>query len=813
MTNYKKSAPHDAAHTHVCGESEYVDDRTVLKNELFMDVFYSSRAHAKIKKLNFDKVLADPDVVAVYTGDDFHHNLWGTIFQDQPLLAVDKVQFAGEPIAVIVAKSTEAAQWAKQRVEIEYEDLPAVMSIAQAKKEKSWIADSRFIRRGDVKAGMDKAKHKLKGSITIQGADHFYLESQTTVVYPLEDGQMEVHSSSQHPTESQHVVAHALGLPAREVVCIVKRMGGGFGGKESQAAPFAAMAALAAQKLNRPIRVALTKDDDMIMTGKRNPFENEYEIGFNDDGTLVALDLKLYSDAGAYADLSTSIMERAMLHSDNSYFIENLHVEGQVCKTNHHPHTAFRGFGGPKGVATIEQIMDQIAHHLNMDPLEVRKVNAYGIDDRNVTHYGQKFENNCIPRLFNDIEKLADYSERRKEINEFNKESIANNGQFLKGLATTSVKFGISFTTRFLNQANALIIIHNDGSIQIATGATEMGQGVNVRIATLVTTELGIPKSQARVMPTRTDKNANTSPTAASSGTDLNGGAAILATRKIKWRLSEFASLLLKKPKELWASKTAGLGSEPEIILQNKGIDINDPNLDADWTSGKATYFDIIFEDGHVWHKDDPKNKITFETLIIEAYLNRISLSDYAHYRIPGIEFNKLTGEGDAFLYFSQGVACSETLINRDTGEVKVERTDILMDLGRPINHDLDVGQVAGAFIQGMGWVTTENLFYNDQGLLLSHAPSTYKIPNIQDTPRVFNIELFQNEENYANVRGTKAVGEPPLLLALSVWSSIHNAVSYLDQYKDNYPQIRIPATSENIMRALEPAAFKRWEA
>lgn len=804
MRKFKSPKHHDSAHMHVTGESEYVDDRSIMRNELFMDVFYSTRAHAKIKKLNLDKIYEDPDVVAAYTGYDFAHNRWGTIFKDQPLLATDEVQFAGEPIVAIVAKTFEAAQYAKQRVEIEYEDLPAVLSIQQAKKEKSFIADSRYIRRGDWKAAMEKAPHKLEGRITIQGADHFYLESQATIAYPLEDGQIEVHSSSQHPTETQHVVAHGLGLPDSYVVCQVKRMGGGFGGKESQAAPFAAMAALAAQKLNRPVRLVLTKDDDMVMTGKRNPFENDYQVGFDKDGVIQSLNVELYSDSGAYADLSTSIMERAMLHSDNAYYIENINVVGQVCKTHHHPHTAFRGFGGPKGVATIEIIMEKIAHHLGLDPLEVRKRNLYR-DGRDVTHYLQKFKNNCLPRLFETIEQKVDYKRKREAIEAFNSE----NDQYLKGLSITPVKFGISFTTRFLNQANALVIIHQDGSMQVATGATEMGQGVNARIASLVTSELGLPREAAKLMPTRTDKNANTSPTAASSGTDLNGAAALLATRKIKMRLSELATKLFELPREQWASKTAGLGTQEEVKLEHANLDENDPNAGADWNSGIATYFDIIFENGEVYRKNDPNNKISFQDLIIEAYLNRISLSDYAHYKIPGIEFNKLTGEGDAFLYFTQGVACSEVTLNRDTGELKVDHVDIQMDLGRPIEHDLDVGQVAGAFIQGMGWVTTENLFYNDQGLLLSHAPSTYKIPNIQDTPRIFNIELLKNEENYMNVRGTKAVGEPPLLLAISVWAAINNALTYLDHHKDQYPQIKIPATNEEILKGMYPHRFQ----
>jgi xanthine dehydrogenase large subunit len=803
------SLPHDYAHTHVAGESEFVDDRPVLKNELFCDVFFSSRAHALIKRIDFTEALKMPGVVEIFTGRDFHDNFWGTIFKDQPILATDKVQFAGEGIAIIVAESLEAAQRAKHKIIIEYTDLAPVLSISEAKAAQSFIIPARKIERGEVDRMMKSSPHSLSGKIVIQGHDHFYLESQVSIAYPLEDGQMEIHSSTQHPTETQHVVAHALGLPDKDVVCQVKRMGGGFGGKESQSAPFAAMAALAAMKLKRPVRICLTKDDDMIMTGKRNPFENDYKVGFDDQGKILALEVNLYSDAGAYADLSTSIMERAMLHSDNSYYIPNMRVVGQVCKTNHHSHTAFRGFGGPKGVATAEKIIEEIAHYLKIDPVDVRKVNLYSDEDnRNLTHYGQIVKNNCLEQLVTGLEKNADYRNRRKEIETYNK----SNKDFVRGLSLTTVKFGISFTTRFLNQGNALVIIHNDGTLQISTGATEMGQGVNARIAQMVTNELGLPRHEARVMPTRTDKNANTSPTAASSGTDINGAAALLAVRKIKKRLSGLALKLLDIPKEKWASKTAGLGTQPEVEIEDLYLNENDPNSGADWKSGIATYFDIQFQDGWVFHPDHLDKKIEYKYLVLEAYLNRVSLSDYAFYKIPGIEFNKITGQGDAFLYFTQGAACSEVSLNRHTGEVKVLRTDILMDLGRPVNEELDLWQISGAFIQGLGWVTTENLFYNDQGLLLSHAPSTYKIPNVQDTPREFNIKLLENDENYANVRGTKAVGEPPLLLALSAWTAVTNALSYLPLYEKKYPEIIIPATSENVLRAIVPERFKAWE-
>ncbi len=804
------SLPHDSAHLHVSGRSEFVDDRARMPNEVFVEVLFSPHAKARIKKLKLNRALQSPGVLGIFTAKDLHDNLWGTIFRDQVLLVDQEINFAGEVIALIAATSSDLAAQAKALVEVEYEVLPAILSIQEAIQKKSFIADARKIERGEVDLALRKSPHRIKNSVVIRGADHFYLESQVAIAYPKEDGQIEIHSSSQHPTEVQHVVSHALGLPSRNVTCIVKRMGGGFGGKESQAAPIAAYAALVAQKLGRPARLVLTKDDDMIMTGKRNPFENFYEVGFDDQGKILALDAKLYSDGGAFADLSTSIMERAMLHSDSAYFIPNIRVVGQVCRTNYHPHTAFRGFGGPKGVAMTEKIIEEIAHFLNKDALEIRKLNCYQNDDKhNITHYDQIFENNCLPELFSQLEKESQYQSRRKEIQKHNLEALKNHSSILKGLSLTPVKFGISFTTKFLNQANSLVIIHRDGSLQVSTGATEMGQGVNARIAELISTELGLPRHHVRLTETRTDKNANTSPTAASSGTDLNGAAALLATRRIKSRLSELASHLFDLPFERWAQKTAGLGTEEEISV-GRGPETNDPNENAEWASGIAEFFGVTFQDGFVFLKTNPQKKISFESLVTEAYYQRISLSEYAHYKFDNLSFNKLTGKGDAFLYFTQGVAASEVAVDRDTGEVKVQRVDMIMDLGRPINEALDMGQVTGGFIQGMGWVTTEKLFYKDS-LLLSHAPSTYKIPNIQDTPRIFNVRLLNNNKNKANVRGTKAAGEPPLLLCLSVWTAVHDALKCLPHFEKDYPQLELPATNEEILKAAFPAAFKKW--
>ena len=810
--------PLDSAHTHVTGRSEYIDDRPRLSHEVDVEVLPSPHAHARIITIRTERALQVKGVLAIYTAKDFHSNLWGTIFKDQPLLADQIVQFVGEGVAIIAAENRFAAREARTLIDVDYEVLPPSLSITDALEKKSFIGFERKIERGQVETALAAAPHFLTGEIVIRGADHFYLESQATIAYPKEDGQIEVHTSAQHPTEVQHVVAHGLGLPDKDVVCIVKRMGGGFGGKESQAAPFGAYAALVAQKLRRPARLILTKDDDMIMTGKRNPFQNRYRVGFDDDGRILALDAQFHSDSGAYADLSTSIMERAMLHADNAYYIPNLRVTGQVCKTNFHPHTAFRGFGGPKGVATIEKIIEIIAHRLSKDPLEIRMLNVYSDkkladgSTADITHYGQRVENNCLPRLFSDLKKSSNYTEARTRITQANEETAARGpGGQLLGLSLTPVKFGISFTTRFLNQANALVIIHRDGSIQVSTGATEMGQGVNSRIAQLIASELGIPRSQIRVMATSTDKNANTSPTAASSGTDLNGAAALLACRQIKARLSQLAEKLFDVPEPRWAKHTAGLGTEGEI--EAPGIArVNDPNEGADWPTGIAEYAGVVFAEQSVFRRSTPDMRISFSDLVNEAYLNRVSLSDYAFYRIPNLSFDKLTGKGDAFLYFTQGAAVSEVSLDRDTGEVKVLRTEILMDLGRPVNEALDVGQISGGFVQGMGWVTTEKLFYSAAGALLSHAPSTYKIPSIQDTPREFKIELIQNDENYKNVRGTKASGEPPLLLAISVWTAVSNALSYLPIYREHYPEIELPATQAVVLRAMEPERFARME-
>ena len=808
----KPSPPHDSSITHVTGASEYVDDRPMQVGELFVGCYFSRVAHAEVKSIDASAALKIPGVAAVVTAKDVAHNAWGPIFQDQPIIADKVVTYAGEVIAVVGASSPESLRAGLNALKVELKQLPSVMSISDAVAKQSFIGSERFIRRGDADNALKTAPHRIHGKLKIQGADHFYLESQAAVAYPGENGQMVVHSSTQHPTETQHVVAEALGVNFSDVVCIVKRLGGGFGGKESQSSPIAAYAALIAKKTKRPARIILTKDDDMIMTGKRNPFEIHYEVGFDKNGSILALRSRLYSDGGAYADLSTAIMERAMLHSDNAYFIPHVEVLGQVCKTNYHPHTAFRGFGGPKGVAVIEGVIEDIARELKMDALDIRLRNVYreGFD---TTHYGQVVENNLLPELFRDLEKTSDYRKRRAEISKHNRKALestdrlAPETQHLKGLSMTAVKFGISFTTRFLNQGNALVQVHRDGSVQVSTGAVEMGQGVNSRIAMLVSEELGVTLNRIRVMSTSTEKNANTSPTAASTGTDINGAAAVKACLEIKKRLAALAIQLQKIPTEAWPSKTAGLGTTPEIDVRellNEAVSLTHFENDEVTVTGK--------------NSSGPSFAINFADLVNEAYLNRLSLGEYAYHRTENLGFDKLKGQGQAFHYFTQGVAASEVDVDRLTGEIKVRRVDILMDLGRPINEGLDLGQVTGAFIQGMGWVTTENLVYNDQGLLLSHSPSTYKIPSIQDTPRVFNVKLAHNNKNIVNVRGTKAAGEPPLLLSLSVWAAVKDCIRYVSESDaavlafNRTSLLPIPATSEQSLRHLDPQAFAKFE-
>lgn len=770
------SQPHDSSLSYVTGTAEYIDDRPEVHGEVHLELFYSPVAKGTIKSIDLRAAMRVPGVIACYSARDLKKNIWGSIIPDQPFLAEADVQYAGEVILVVVGETRAAARAAKQKIVVEFETKPPVLDLQTAIANNDFIGVPRVIQRGDVDQALARAPHRLQGVVEMAGQDHFYLESQAAIAYPKEDGQIEIHASSQHPTEVQHLVAEALGLKYHQVVCIVKRMGGAFGGKESQAAPIAVYAALVARKLNRPARLILSKDDDMIITGKRNPFTNFYEVGFAGDGKITALKAKFYSDGGAYADLSTAIMERAMLHLDNAYFIPDFHVQGRVCRTNTAPNTAFRGFGGPKGVATIESIIEDIAHFLKMDALSVRQRNVYRKGQQ--TPYGQTIDDEILPELFELLKRDTDYDSWRRAIEEHNRRDEAT----VKGLSATAVKFGISFTTRFLNQGNALVNLHLDGTMQVSTGATEMGQGVNVKIAQVVSDCFSIPISDVRVMPTSTEKNPNTSATAASSGSDLNGQAALNACLILKEGLQKIAKAVLDRPEGMRGRKIGGAGTAPEIDI-----------------SQITNWRDIQFAHGFVFDKADPEKNISFAELVNEAYLNRVPLTAQGFYKYPAIFFDKESGHGRPFFYFTNGVAASEVAIDRMTGELKVLRTELLMDLGRPINSGIDLGQVTGGFVQGLGWITSENLFYQN-GRLISCSPSTYKIPSVHDIPRVFNCRLIENSQNQRNIKGSKAVGEPPLLLSVSVWAAIKNALASANGAP---VPLKIPATQEQIFMHL----------
>jgi xanthine dehydrogenase large subunit len=757
-----KDVPHDSARGHVTGESMYIDDLPPLHGELVVDFVWSPYAHARIRGIELEEARNVAGVVGLYTYRDLAHNVLGPIMKDEPLLAEESCTFRGQPIVVIAAENREAVAAAKRAIRIDFEELRPILTIDEAIAAKSFIGDTRFIRRGDAEAAIAAADHVLEGVFINAGQDHFYLESQAALVVPGEFDQLVVHSSTQHPTEVQEVVAHLLGIDMSRVVVNTKRMGGAFGGKEAQATHPAVMAALVAQRTKRPARIVYDKDLDMHATGKRHPFQNRYRVGYLRSGEITGMAVDLHSDGGAYADLSPAVMARAMTHAENAYFIPNIDIRGTVCRTNMPPNTAFRGFGGPQGVATMENILEEIAATLKKDALDVRRVNCYGVDTRNVTPYGQLVRNNTLPRLFTELEERTDYRARMESVRAFN----ASSPTHLKGLAMTAVKFGISFNTKFLNQANALVNVYLDGSVQVSTGATEMGQGVNTKIRQIVADELGVPISRVMVMVTSTEKNNNTSASAASSAADLNGSAALDAARRIRARLNEVAGA--------------------EIAREAGDIE--------------ASAESIQIVDGVVWDERTPDVRLTFEHLVDVAYKLRVSLGERGFYATPRIDWNWMAGRGNPFLYFTMGTACSEVLIDRFTGDLKVLRSDVLMDIGRPINPGVDRGQLVGGFIQGMGWVTTEELRYDEKGVLLAHSPTTYKIPNINDLPESFSMNWIEHD-NTVNLKGSKAVGEPPLLMAVSIWCAVKHALGFVSN--GEIAKLKLPATGEEILSRL----------
>lgn len=761
-----KNIPHDSARGHVTGESVYVDDIPPAHGELFVEFVWSPVAHGRLRSIDCQAAERLVGVAGLFTWKDLVLNRFGPIIDDELLLAEEELTFIGQPIVVIAAESREIARQARQLVHLDVEELEPVLTIQQAIDRKQFIGRPRSIRRGDAMRALESAPHVLEGVFRCGGQDHFYLESQAALAWPGESDTLRVESSTQNPTELQEVIAHVLGLRMNQVVIDTRRMGGAFGGKECQATHPAAMAALVAHKTKRPARIAYTKDDDMIVTGKRHPFENHYRVGFDGEGRILALKVDLYSDGGAFADLSTAVMGRAMTHSDNAYWVPDIEINGHVCRTNNAPNTAFRGFGGPQGVATMENIMEEVATFLHKDAAKIRGLNCYGVDERNVTPYGQIVHHNMLPAMYAELKETADYDQRLEAVLQFNGQSRTK----LKGISMTAVKFGIAFNTKFLNQANALVNIYGDGTVQVSTGATEMGQGVNTKVQQVVADELGIPTSLVRVMTTSTEKNNNTSATAASSSSDLNGSAAADACRKIRARLTECAAGELAR-------------------------------LQPDLEPSPST---VVFEDGLVWDDRRPEQKLTFHQIVHAAYLQRRSLGEKGFFATQGLDWDADKGSGTPFRYFTTGWAVSEVEIDRFTGMMRVVRSDLLMDIGRSMNPGIDRGQITGGFVQGMGWCTTEDLRYDGKGNLLTHSPTTYKIPNIQDLPAEFHADWIDNPTNTVNLRGSKAVGEPPLLLGISVWTAVKHALSFVTN--GEIPKLDLPATNEEIVMRLAAA-------
>ncbi|CDZ94263.1 xanthine dehydrogenase molybdopterin binding subunit [Pseudomonas saudiphocaensis] len=757
VTGVGRSVKHDSADKHVSGEAVYVDDRLEFPNQLHVYARMSDRAHARIVSIDTSPCYQIPGVAIAITAKDVPGQLdIGAVMPGDPLLADGKVEFVGQPVIAVAADSLETARKAAMAAIIEYEDLEPVLDVVEALRKQHFVLDSHTHKRGDSAGALATAPRRLQGTLHIGGQEHFYLETQISSVMPTEDGGMIVYTSTQNPTEVQKLVAEVLGVSMNKIVIDMRRMGGGFGGKETQAAGPACMCAVIAHLTGRPTKMRLPRMEDMTMTGKRHPFYVEYDVGFDDDGMLHGIQIDLAGNCGYSPDLSGSIVDRAMFHSDNAYYLGDVTINGHRCKTNTASNTAYRGFGGPQGMVAIEEIMDAIARELGKDPLEIRKRNYYGKTECNVTPYYQTVEHNMLAEMTAELEASSEYARRREEIRAFN----ASSPILKKGLSLTPVKFGISFTASFLNQAGALVHVYTDGSIHLNHGGTEMGQGLNIKVAQVVAEVFQVDIERIQITATNTDKVPNTSPTAASSGTDLNGKAAQNAALTIKQRLIEFAARHYNVTEE-----------------------------------------DVQFKNGQVRIRD---RFITFEELIQQAYFGQVSLSSTGFYRTPKIYYDRDQARGRPFYYYAYGAACSEVLVDTLTGEYRMLRSDILHDVGASLNPAIDIGQVEGGFVQGMGWLTMEELVWNDKGKLMTSGPASYKVPAVADMPLDLRVKLVENRKNPEDtVFHSKAVGEPPFMLGISVWCAIKDAVASLADYKVQ-PKIDAPATPERVLWGVE---------
>ncbi len=752
---------HDSAHKHVTGQAVYIDDMAEPAGTLHGCLGLSTVAHGKILSCDLSAVAAAPGVWLVLTGHDVpgENDISPTGRNDEPVLTTDTVQFFGQPVFAVIADTREQARRATRLAKIAYDTLPAVFDVGELDPmQDKLVAPPLTLKRGDAKAAIETAPRRLKGRMRVGGQDHFYLEGHIAMAIPGEDGDVTIYSSTQHPSEVQHMVAHALGVPSHSVTVEIRRMGGGFGGKETQGNQFAALAAIAAKRLGRAVKIRPDRDDDMTATGKRHDFAIDYEVGFDDEGNILGVDYIYAARCGYSSDLSGPVTDRALFHCDNAYFLPAVRAQSAPLYTNTVSNTAFRGFGGPQGMMGAERVIDEVAFATGLDPLEVRKRNFYDaqVGARSVTPYHQTVEDNVIHRVAAELEASSSYARRRREIAAFN----TNSDIVKRGLALTPVKFGISFTATQFNQAGALVHVYADGSVHLNHGGTEMGQGLYVKVAQVVAEEFQIDIDQVKITATTTGKVPNTSATAASSGADLNGMAAQNAARQIKDRLCQFAS------------DKYGLPKEQILFLPNR-VRIGN-------------------------------QEIPFAQLAKEAYFARVQLSAAGFYKTPKIHWDRDKGQGTPFYYFAYGAACAEVSIDTLTGEYMVERVDILHETGRSLNRAIDVGQIEGAFIQGMGWLTTEELVWDEKGRLRTHAPSTYKIPLASDRPKVFNVTLADWSENAeATVHKSKAVGEPPFMLGMSVFHALSDAIASVADHRIS-PRLDAPATPERVLMAVE---------
>ena len=749
--------PHDSARHHVTGAALYVDDRPRVSGQLFACVGGSAIAHGKVLRMDLSRVRKAPGVVDVITAADIPGQLdIGPVYPGDPLLVADTIEYIGQPLFAVAGTDFTAARKAVALARIEYEQWTPLLSLTEAVEKSFYVRPPHRMQRGDADAALTAAAHRITGEMQVGGQEHFYLEGQASTAIPEEDGGVTIHSSNQNPTETQKLAARVLDLPMNKVTVVTRRMGGGFGGKETHAGPWACLAALFALRNHRVVECKLARRDDMIMTGKRHAFLNRFEVGFDSDGMITAVKYLLAGQCGNSPDLSDAIVDRAMFHCDNCYYLPAVCIDGLRCKTHTVSNTAFRGFGGPQGMIAMESVIDEIAFALGKDPLDIRKANLYGNPPRDVTPYHQRVTAFTVPEIIAQLETEADYQRRREQIKAFN----ATSPVLKKGLALTPVKFGISFTVSHLNQAGALVHLYTDGSILVNHGGTEMGQGLMIKIVQIVARELGADPQRIRVSATRTDKVPNTAPTAASSGTDINGMAARNAARTIKQRL--IAHLAVQY----------GV-AETQVVFADDRVAVAGESL-------------------------------SFAQAAQSAWLGRVQLSATGFYKTPKIYYNRETASGRPFYYYANGAAASEVVIDTLTGEYKLLRADIIHDVGNSINPAMDLGQIEGGYLQGVGWLTCEELKWDENGRLLSDSPATYKIPAITDAPPVFNARLLENSPNAeATIFHSKAVGEPPLMLAISAWCAIRDAVASLADYRI-CPKLDAPATPEEILKAVD---------